>query len=41
MTKTKKYATMTSSGATIVTAKSKKEAAVKLNVNIKDVYTYN
>jgi len=37
----KKYATMTASGATIVTAKSKKEAATKLNVNIKDVYTYN
>lgn len=41
MTNQKKYATMTASGATIVTAKSKKAAAEKLNVNIKDVYTYN
>jgi len=40
MTTTKKYATMTSSGATIVTAKSKKEAAAKLQVSVKDVYLY-
>jgi len=31
---------MTASGATIVTATSKKEAAEKLNVNVKDVYRY-
>jgi hypothetical protein len=39
--KTKKYATMTSSGAVIVTAKNKKEASIKLNCKIKDVYLYN
>lgn len=39
-TKSKKYATMTASGATIVTAKSKKEAAAKLQVSVKDVYLY-
>ena len=39
--KTKKYATMTNSGAVIVTAKNKKEASIKLNCKIKDVYLYN
>lgn len=37
----KKYAKMTSSGAVIVTAKNKKEAALKLNCKLKDVYLYN
>jgi hypothetical protein len=37
----KKFATMTNSGATIVIAKSKKEAAEKLNVSIKKIYRYN
>ena len=36
----KKYATMTGSGASVVTAKSKKEAAEKLNTNIENVYRY-
>ena len=40
MTKTKKYATMTASGATVVNATSKKQAAEKLQVSIKDVYLY-
>lgn len=36
----KTFATMRTSGAEIVKAKSKKEAAKKLNVLIKDVYLY-
>jgi transposase len=36
----KNYATMTASGAIVVTAKSKKEAAEKLQVSIKNVYLY-
>ncbi|MHC1781033.1 MAG: hypothetical protein AB9922_12440 [Bacteroidales bacterium] len=40
MKKTKKYATMTASGATVVNASSKKEAAEKLNVPVKSVYLY-
>lgn len=37
----KKYAKMTISGAIVVTAKSKKEAAQKIGCSIKDVYRYN
>ena len=37
----KKYAVMTTAGAKIVLAKTKKEAANKLNTNIKNVYLYN
>ena len=40
MSKVKKYAVMTSSGATVVTATSKKVAAQKLGVLVKDVYLY-
>ena len=39
-TQTKKFATMTGSGATVVAAKSKKEAAEKLNVKVVNVYKY-
>jgi hypothetical protein len=38
--KTKKYATMTDSGAVIVIAASKKEAAKMLNVKYNSVYRY-
>lgn len=37
----KKYATMTSSGASVVSAKNKKEAAKKLNVKEYQVYRYD
>ena len=37
----KKYATMTGSGASIVSAKNKKEAAIKLNVKVSQVYRYD
>jgi len=37
----KKFATMTLSGATVVSAKSKKQASEKLNVSISKVYKYN
>ena len=36
----KTFATMRTNGAQIVKAKSKKEAAQKLNVSTKDVYLY-
>jgi 4-diphosphocytidyl-2C-methyl-D-erythritol kinase len=39
--KTKKFATMTGSGAKVVTATSKKEATEKLEVKVKDVYRYD
>lgn len=36
----KKYAVMTSGGAKVATAKTKKEAAIKLQANIKNIYLY-
>lgn len=39
--RTKNYATMTSSACVIVRAKSKKEAAEKLGVKLKDVYFHS
>lgn len=36
-----KFATMTNLGASVVEAKSKKEAAKKLNVKTSEVYKYN
>ena len=40
-TTSKKFATMTNSGASVVEAKSKKEAAEKLKVKLSEVYKYN
>lgn len=37
----KKYATMTNSGASVVSAKNKKEAASKLKVKESHVYRYD
>lgn len=37
----RKYATMTESGAIVVHANSKKEAASKLNVPIRKIYRYD
>lgn len=37
----KKYATMSNSGASIVTANNKKEAARKLDVKVHHVYRYD
>jgi len=39
--KKKKFATMTSSGASVQSANSKEEAARKLGVKVKDVYRYD
>lgn len=38
--KTKIFATMTATGANITTARSKKEAAIKLGVKASEVYLY-
>jgi 4-diphosphocytidyl-2C-methyl-D-erythritol kinase len=39
--KLKKYAIMTASGATVITANNKKEAATKMGCKLKEIYRYD